>query len=43
MTIAGAVIGQRQLWQLGSTTADAIALVIDSARDVPAIAEFSVY
>ena len=42
-TIAGTVIGQRQLWQLNSTTADAVALVIDSARDVPAIAEFSVY
>ena len=41
--IAGTVIGQRQLWQLGSTTADAIALVIDSAKDVPAIAEFGVY
>jgi alpha-L-fucosidase len=41
--IVGTVIGQRQLWQLGSTTADAIALVIDSARDAPAIAEFSVY
>jgi hypothetical protein len=26
-----------------STTAEAIALVIDSARDVPAIAEFGVY
>jgi hypothetical protein len=37
------VIGQRQLWQLNSTTADAIALIIDSARDVPAIAELSVY
>jgi alpha-L-fucosidase len=42
-TITGTVIGQRQLWQVNSTTADAIALVIDSARDVPAIAEFSVY
>jgi alpha-L-fucosidase len=41
--IAGTVIGQRQLWQVDSTTAEAIALVIDSARDVPAIAEFSVY
>ena len=40
--IQGTVIGQRQLWQLNSTTAEAIALVIDSARDVPAIAEFSV-
>jgi alpha-L-fucosidase len=42
-TIAGTVIGQRQLWQLDSTTADAVALVIDSARDVPAIAELGVY
>jgi alpha-L-fucosidase len=42
-TLAGTVIGQRQLWQVNSTTADAIALVIDSAKDVPAIAEFSVY
>jgi alpha-L-fucosidase len=42
-TIAGTVIGQRQLWQVNSTTADAIALVIDSAKGVPAIAEFSVY
>jgi alpha-L-fucosidase len=41
--IAGTVIGQRQLWQLNSTTADAIALIIDSAKDVPAICEFSVY
>ncbi|MBN1608653.1 MAG: alpha-L-fucosidase [Polyangiaceae bacterium] len=41
--IRGSVIGQRQLWRLDSTTADAIALVIDSARDVPAIAEFGVY
>ena len=41
--IQGTVIGERQLWQLNSTSADAIALVIDSARDVPAIAEFNVY
>jgi alpha-L-fucosidase len=39
--IQGTVIGQRQLWQLNSTTAEAIALVIDSAKDVPAIAEFA--
>jgi alpha-L-fucosidase len=39
----GTVVGQRQLWQLKSTKADAVALVIDSAKDVPAIAEFSVY
>jgi alpha-L-fucosidase len=41
--IQGTVIGQRQLWQLKSTKADAVALVIDSARNVPAIAELSVY
>jgi alpha-L-fucosidase len=40
--IQGTVIGQRQLWLLGATTAEAVALVIDSAKDVPAIAEFSV-
>ena len=40
--VQGTVIGQRQLWQLNSTTAEAIALVIDSAKDVPAIAEFGV-
>jgi alpha-L-fucosidase len=43
VAIAGTVIGQRQIWQLNSTTADAIALVIDSAKDVPAIAEFGVF
>jgi len=42
-TIGGTVIGQRQLWRLDATTAEAIALVIDSARDAPAIAELSVY
>jgi alpha-L-fucosidase len=42
-TIAGTVIGQRQLWQLNSTTAEAVALVIDSAKATPAIAEFSIY
>ena len=42
-TIAGTVIGQRQLWRLGSTTADAIALVIDAAEAAPAIAELAVY
>jgi alpha-L-fucosidase len=41
--IAGTVIGQRQLWRLPSTTADAIAIVIDAAKDVPAIAEVGVY
>lgn len=42
-TIAGTVIGQRQLWQLEPTTAEAIALVIDAARGVPAIAELGAY
>jgi len=42
-TVAGSVIGQRQLWRLPPTTAEAIALVVDAARDVPAIAELSVY
>ena len=42
-TIAGTVIGQRQLWQLDPTTADAIALVIDAARGAPAIAELAAY
>ena len=41
--IKGTVIGQRQLWQLNQTTADAVALVIDTAKDVPAIAEFGLY
>jgi hypothetical protein len=41
--VQGTVIGQRQLWQLDATTADGVALVIDSARDVPAIAELGVY
>jgi len=41
--VKGTVIGERQLWQLNKTPADAIRLVIDSARGVPAIAEFSVY
>ena len=41
--IAGTVIGQRQLWQLTPTTADAIALVIDAARGVPAVAELGAY
>ncbi len=43
VTIAGSVIGQRQLWQTNPTTVDAIALVIDAARGEPAIAEFGVY
>jgi alpha-L-fucosidase len=41
--IKGTVIGQRQLWQVNSTSVQAIALVVDSAKDVPAIAEFDVY
>jgi alpha-L-fucosidase len=41
--IQGTVIGNRQLWQLSGTNAEAVALVVDSAKDVPAIAEFSVY
>jgi alpha-L-fucosidase len=41
--IQGSVIGQRQLWQLSGTKVEAVALVIDSAKDSPAIAELSVY
>ena len=41
--IQGTVIGNRQLWQLNGTTAQAIRLVIDSAKDSPTIAEFGVY
>jgi alpha-L-fucosidase len=41
--IQGTVIGNRQLWQLNGTTAQAVRLVIDSAKDAPAIAEFGVY
>jgi alpha-L-fucosidase len=41
--VSGTVIGQRQLWQLPPTTADAVALVIDAARDTPAVAEFGLY
>ncbi|HZL17158.1 MAG TPA: alpha-L-fucosidase, partial [Polyangia bacterium] len=41
--IKGTVIGQRQLWQLNQTSADAVAVVIDSARGVPSIAELSAY
>ena len=41
--IQGTIIGQRQLWKLSSAKIDAIALVIDSAKDTPTIAEFSVY
>lgn len=41
--IQGTVIGQRQLWQLNGAQVEAIALVIDSAKDAPTIAEFSVF
>ncbi len=41
--IQGTVIGQRQLWQLSAVTVEALALVIDSAHGVPAIAEFAAY
>jgi len=41
--IQGTVIGNRQLWQLNGTAAQAVRLVVDSAKDSPAIAEFSVY
>jgi len=41
--IQGTVIGQRQLWRLDPTTIEGIALVIDSARAAPAIAEFAAY
>jgi alpha-L-fucosidase len=41
--VQGTVIGNRQLWQLNGAKADAIKLVIDSAKDTPAIAEFSAY
>ena len=41
--VQGTVIGNRQLWQLNGVKADAIKLVIDSAKDSPAIAEFSAY
>ncbi len=43
VAVAGTIIGQRQLWRLPATTAEAVALVIDAAQDVPAIAELSVY
>jgi alpha-L-fucosidase len=41
--IQGTVIGNRQLWQLNGASIEAIALVIESAKDTPAIAELSVY
>ena len=42
-TIKGTVIGQRQVWQLTPVTAEAVALVIDSAKDVPAVSELGAY
>jgi len=41
--IQGTVIGNRQLWQLNGMTAQAVRLVIDSAKDSPTIAEFGLY
>jgi alpha-L-fucosidase len=41
--IQGTVIGNRQLWQLSGTAAQAVRLVVDTAKDSPAIAELSVY
>lgn len=41
--IQGTVIGNRQLWQLNGAKVEAIALVIDSAKDSPAIAELGVF
>ena len=41
--IQGTVIGQRQLWQLNATPVQGVALVIESAKDVPAISELGVY
>jgi alpha-L-fucosidase len=41
--LQGTVIGNRQLWQLNATNIEAVALVIDSAKDTPAIAELGVY
>jgi hypothetical protein len=41
--IQGTVIGNRQLWQLSGTNIEAVRLVIESAKDAPAIAEFGVY
>jgi alpha-L-fucosidase len=41
--VAGTVIGNRQLWQMKMTSASGVRLVIESAREVPAISEFAVY
>ena len=41
--IQGTVIGNRQLWQLSGTAVQAVRLVIDAAKDSPAIAEFGAY
>ena len=43
VSIKGTVIGQRQLWQLSPAAVEAIALVIDSAKDVPAVSELGAY
>jgi alpha-L-fucosidase len=42
-TMQGTVIGNRQLWQLSGASVEAARLVIDTAKDAPAIAEFSLY
>ncbi len=41
--VQGTVIGNRQLWQVNLMGLSGIRLVIQSARDVPAIAEFAAY
>src|ERR1039457_657532 len=41
--VQGTVIGNRQLWQMNNVSATGIRLVIESARDVPLIAELSAY
>ena len=41
--LQGTVIGNRQLWQVNATSVQAVALVVDSAKDAPAIAELGVY
>ncbi len=39
----GTVIGNRQLWQLSGAGMETVALVVDSPKDAPAIAEPGVY
>ena len=41
--VAGTVIGNRQLWQMSGVSATGVRLVVESASNVPLIAEFSVY